>query len=51
MTWTHGFGVSPAYAYGCPQSHVDTGLSFPRLEENEEERCVERSLQDNFVRE
>ena len=40
-----------AYAYGCPQSRVDTGLSFPRLEENEEERCAERSLQDIFVRE
>lgn len=46
MTWTHRFGV---YAYGCPQFRVGTGLSFPRLEENEEEKCVEKNLQDNFV--
>ena len=42
--------VTSVYAYGCPQSRVDVGLSFPRLE-NEEERCAGRSLQDNFVHE
>ena len=44
------WGVTSVYAYGCPQSRVDVGLSFPRLE-NEEERCAGRSLQDNFVHE